>query len=354
MKALVITKAVYDYIMPLVEYPKDGDTFYINEAINSVTNVGSMSAITLGKYGVDVNVTSIVGEDEVANKIKEIFKSYQVKTECIETNYQEKTSISYKIYNSKTNKFTSINEIGSKSGLTKFKYEFIPDVIIMDNKDTDANLAALNNYPKSKLIYIADKFNKESNTYLSKCNYVISNLEFASAATGVVNGLNKSNNIVALFQKFVDLYNSNLIIKLDNFDILYCINDEVRLIKNINKNITNKDNIYISVLIYFLTLNYDIETSIKLTNKVMLNSQSELDLLKDIPDYNFVTNAINDLNAVTGEIPNRTNINNTEVVNNNEQNVIEEFNLNNNINNVPSNNEINKEINNNGVNNGSV
>ena len=28
MKALVITKAVYDYIMPLVEYPKDGDTFY--------------------------------------------------------------------------------------------------------------------------------------------------------------------------------------------------------------------------------------------------------------------------------------------------------------------------------------
>ena len=68
MKALVITKAVYDYIMPLVEYPKDGDTFYINETINSVTNVGSMSAITLGKYGVDVNVTSIVGEDEVADK----------------------------------------------------------------------------------------------------------------------------------------------------------------------------------------------------------------------------------------------------------------------------------------------
>lgn len=354
MKALVITKAVYDYIMPLVEYPKDGDTFYINEAINSVTNVGSMSAITLGKYGVDVNVTSIVGEDEVADKIKEIFKSYQVKTECIETNYQEKTSISYKIYNSKTNKFTSINEIGSKSGLTKFKYEFIPDIIIMDDKDTDANLAALNNYPKSKFIYITDKFNRESNTYLSKCNYVISNLEFASTATGVVNGLNKGKNIVALFQKFVDLYNSNLIIKLDNFDILYCINDEVRLIKNINKNITNKDNIYISVLIYFLTLNYDIETSIKLTNKVMLNSSSELDLLKDIPDYSFVTNAINDLNTITGETPNQTNINNTEVVNNNEQNVIEEFNLNNNINNVPSNNEINKEINNNGVNNGSV
>ena len=348
MKALVITKAVYDYIMPLVEYPKDGDTFYINETINSVTNVGSMSAITLGKYGVDVNVTSIVGEDEVADKIKEIFKNYQVKTECIETNYQEKTSISYKIYNSKTNKFTSINEIGSKSGLTKFKYEFIPDIIIMDDKDTDANLAALNNYPKSKFIYIADKFNRESNTYLSKCNYVISNLEFASTATGVVNGLNKGKNIVALFQKFVDLYNSNLIIKLDNFDILYCINDEVRLIKNINKNITNKDNIYISVLIYFLTLNYDIETTIKLTNKVMLNSSSELDLLKDIPDYSFVTNAINDLNTVTGEITNPTNINN------NEQSGIEEFNLNNNINNAPLNNEINKEANNNGVNNESI
>lgn len=354
MKVLVITKAVYDYIIPLVEYPKDGDTFYINEAINSISNVGSLSAITLGKYGVDVNVTSILGEDEIAKKIKEIFKNYQVKTDYIETNYQEKTSVSYKIYNSKTNRFTNINEIGSKSGLTKFKYEFIPDVVIMDDKDNDANLAALNNYPEALFIYIANKFNRESNTYLNKCKYVISNLEFASTATGVVNGLNKTKNIVALFQKFVDLYNSNLIIKLDNFDILYCVNDEVRLIKNINKNITNKDNVYISVLIYFLTLNYDIETSIKLTNKVMLNSPSELDFIKDIPDYNFVTAAINDLNAVTGETPNQTNINNTEVVNNNEQNVIEEFNLNNNINNVPSNNEINKEINNNGVNNGSV
>ena len=80
----------------------------------------------------------------------------------------------------------------------------------------------------------------------------------------------------------------------------------------------------------------------------MLNSSSELDLLKDIPDYSFVTNAINDLNTVTGEITNPTNINN------NEQSGIEEFNLNNNINNAPLNNEINKEANNNGVNNESI
>ena len=91
----------------------------------------------------------------------------------------------------------------------------------MDDKDYPANLAALNNYPNSKLIFIGEKYNKESSIYCNKCNYVICNLKFASDATGVVNDLHKPKNIINLFQKYIDIYKSNLIIRLDNFDILY-------------------------------------------------------------------------------------------------------------------------------------
>ena len=340
-----------------------------------------MVALTLGKYGMDVDFTGAVGEDEQAKKMREIFDKYQVKTQYLETCYTEKSAVSYKIYNSKSNKFTSINETANKLRLSKYKYEFIPDVVIMDDKDYNANLAAINNYPNALLIYIGDKFTKESSIYCNKCKYIITNLSFASGATGITDGLNKSKNIVALFQKFIDLYEANLIIKLDNFDLLYCVDNEVRMIKNINKSITNKDSVYYSVLIYFIINNYDIENAIKLTNKVMLSSANEIDFTLDIPDYSFIESAIKEYNEnkSTNNYQNieNQNIQNVEEVKNNNvvPNVQEQMTPiteNNNVqqpinqNNIPIQNiqnqninqpqntviETNQNINNNGVNNG--
>ncbi len=295
MKTLVISRPIYDYVLPLVEFPQDGDKFFINESTRSLSNIGSLVAITLASYGMDVSYTGVIGEDEIGRKIKEIFDGFRIDTKYIETSYTEKTCINYKIYNNKSNKFTTITEKSIKNGLTKYKYEFIPDVIVMDDGDYNANLAAINNYSNSKLIYIGEKFTKDSLIYCNKCNYIITSLSFASEATGVVNDLNKPKTIVSLFQKFIDLYSANLIIKLDNFDILYCINDEVRLIKNVNKNIINKDNVYYSVLTYFLINTNDVELSIKYTNKVMLSSASELDMIKNVPNYNEIKNAVSNL-----------------------------------------------------------
>ena len=288
MKVLVISKPVYDYILPLEEFPMEGDKFYINNSINTLSNVGSLVAITFSRYGLDTSFTGVLGEDDIANKIKDIFIENKVDISYMETNYTEKTCISYKIYNKKTNKFTSIIENSLKTNLTKFKYEFIPEVIIMDDKDYSANLAAINNYTNAKFIFVADKYNKESSVYLNKCNYIICDLKFASDVTGVNSDLSKSKNMITLFQKYYDLYNSNLIIKNNNFDIYYCVDDEVRIIKNINKNLINKENVYYSVLSFFLVYNVDIENAIKYTNEVMLNSNSDLDMIKNIPDYKNV------------------------------------------------------------------
>jgi len=374
MKVLVISKPMYDNIMPLVEFPSDGDNFYINNSVKSISNSGSLAAITLAKYGLDVSFTGMVGEDYIGNKIKEIFNSYRVDTKYIETSYEEHTCVSNKIYNSKTNTFTNINELSLKNGLTKYKYEFIPNVIIMDDKDYQANIAAINNYPNALTTFIGDKYTKESSLYCNRCKYIICNLKFASDATGVTSDLSKPKNIIELFQKYTDLYKSNLIIKLDNFDLLYCVEDEVRLIKNINKNIKNKDNVYYSVLCYFLSLNMDVENAIKYTNKAMLSSNSELDMLKNIPEYNVISECINDyknnLNPVN--IEKEQNVLQNQVVNSNintneqvsvqnniqEESVqsqitnIETLEQTNNQINVQSNPNINNNVNNNGVNNG--
>ena len=321
MKTLVISKPVYDYIMPLVEFPLDGDKFFINNSINSLSGIGTLVSIIFAKYNIDVKFTGMVGEDYIGNKIKEILSSYKIDTSLIETSYTESTCKSYKIYNSKTNKFTSIEENSLKTNLTKYKYEFIPDVIVMDDKDYGANLAALNNYPNALHIFIGDKFTKESSTYLNKCKYVICDIKFASMATGVGNDLDKPKNIVNLFQKYVDLYKSNLIIRLDNYDILYCIEDEVRIIKNINKNINNKENVYYGVLSFFLSNNIDIENSIKFTNKVMLSSLNELDMIKNIPDVKLVYECLeNYKNNQNMNVQNNTNLDN--INKENKQNII--------------------------------
>lgn len=350
MKTLVISKPIYDYIMPLVDYPADGDKFYIDNSINTISNIGSLVSIILAKYGIDVSFTGMIGEDYIGNKIKEILSEYRIDTTYIETSYTEKTCVSYKIYNSKTNKFTTIEENSLKTNLTKYKYEFIPEVVIMDDRDYSANLAAINNYPNANLIFIGEKYTKESSIYCNKCNYVISNLKFASSATGVVNDLNKPKNIVTLFQKYIDVYNSKLIIRLDNFDLLYCVDDEVRLIKNINKNITNKENIYYGILCFFLSNNIDIENSIKLTNKVMLSSNNELDMIKNIPDYKIINDYLEEYKKNIKENEIIQNKENTQIINSNQNSKVSENNIQNINDTEQTNNVINQNNNDQNVN----
>lgn len=316
MKALVISKPVYDFILPLVEFPKDGDIFFVENVTNTLSSPASIVACTLGKYGIDTSFSGVVGEDKEAKDIKSLLESYKVDCKFLETNYEEHTCLSYKIYNTKSNKFTSINKFSLKHDLTKYKYDFIPDKIIMDDRDYAGNIAAINNYPDALTIFIADKFTNESSFYCNKCKYIICNLTFASQATGILNGLNKSKVLVNLYQKFIDLYSANLIIKLNNFDILYCINDEVRMIKNVNSNIQNKENIFNALLSYFLINDYNIENAIKLTNKALLSSANDLDMLKNIPEYDIIkkikkefesTEALN----ANSNAPSNNNVNNT-------------------------------------------
>lgn len=340
MKTLVISKPKYDFVLPLVEFPQDGDNFFIDNSIKTISNIGTFVAITLAKLGMDVSFTGMVGEDEIGSKIKKILENNKIDTKYIETSNTEKTCVNYRIYNEKTNKFTTITERSLKNNLTKYKYDFTPDAIVMDDGDYNANLAAINNYPEAKLIYIGEKFTRDSKVYCNKCNYIITSLLFASSATGVTDNLNKQKNIVLLFQKFIDIYKANLIIKLNNFDILYCINDEVRLIKNINKNIANKENLFNSILTYFLITTGDIENSIKLTNKVMLETSNDLDMIKNIPEHkiikdilenNLVKNSSNNISTTTNnEGQNNFNENNIETFNESENKVIEKLEINNN------------------------
>jgi len=349
MKTLVISKPIYDHILNLVEFPQDGDSFFIDESVKSVSNVGTLLSLVLAKYGMDVSYTGMIGEDESGKIIKALLEEYNIDTTYVETCYTEKTCVNYKIYNQKTNKFTNVISKSLKSGLTKYKYEFIPDTIIMDDGDYQASLAAINNYPNANLIYIGDKFTNQSKVYFNKCKYVFATLPFAATATGVTTNLNKPKNIVQLFQKYIDLYNSNLIIRLDNFDLLYCVNDEVRIIKNTNTNLKNKENLYISIIIYYLLNTNDLENSIKLTNKVVGLISNELDMVKNIPEYRIVKEILDDTIEKIN-ISNNQSQTNTNVVTNNATQVIEN-NIVNNQNAIQSNNVIQEPIQNNNVNN---
>lgn len=318
MNILVIGKPTLDYIVSLEEFPKETDKFIIDNSIKTMNNFTEIISILLSMYGCIVNYTGVIGEDEVGNKIRKILESYNINTKYIETSYEESTCVNYKIYNRKNNTFTNIFQNSIKNNLIKYKYDFEPNVVIMDDGDYNANMAAINNYPNSKLIYIGTKYTTGSNVYLNKCKYVIANTNFITNATGVYKNLDKPKVVVSMFQKFIDMYNTNIIVKLDNFDILYVVDDEVRIIKNINKNLKNKDNVYLSVLCYFLVITDNIELSIKYTNKVMLESNNDIDMINNIPSKNNIDNILNSNNVKNDniEVFDNTNMSDKEENNN--------------------------------------
>ena len=102
METLIIGKPAVNTYLPLQEFPKEGDVFYIKSKNESVGNVGATAACLLAKWGMSVHFTGVVGNDSYAEKVRDTLKSFRIDTKYLETQFTEGTATNYIILNNKT------------------------------------------------------------------------------------------------------------------------------------------------------------------------------------------------------------------------------------------------------------
>jgi sulfofructose kinase len=293
MKVLVIGKPSFNVILPLESFVLENTKTSLALKEELIGGSSVYAACLLAKWGVDVSYTGVVGGDQYGTLIKNSLESYKVNTKFLEINYEKKTSMNYILIN-KTNGSSTQIYVDNGVMLTKYKYDFVPDVILMDGTDVNGSLAALNNFPMAITILLANKVNETIYDISKRCKYVIANSNFAKALTKMDIEINRSKSLVNLFQKIKDLNKAEYVVTLRDNGMLYVSNRQVKMLPAVKVNVvddTNAGSVFFGAFAYGVINNYDADIRAKIANTAAALSLTKIGITS-IPDLNEVLNLI--------------------------------------------------------------
>lgn len=291
METIIIGKPAINVYMPLVEYPKEGEVFHINNKVESVGNIGATSACLLSKWGVKNHFTGVVGSDAYAEKIRNTFQQYRIDTKFMETNFEKGTVVNYMMLNTKTGIVTKVLYNDPENQLVKYKYDFIPNYAIIDGTDFAGAYALLNNTANCKTVFYARFGDRDTITISKRCSYVICTQVFAEMMSKVsIDGSQAS--FINMYQKLVDVAgSSNYIIILENHKILYCVDGKVKLVPEMKMNVVDYssfDSIFVGAFTFAIMNNFSLDDAIKFADTAASISLSKIGEVDSIPELMVV------------------------------------------------------------------
>ncbi len=294
MKILVIGKPTYNVILPIDKFIVEGSKNQISDKLEMGGGTSFYTANLLGKWKVPVSYTGVVGSDIYGTKIKSDLESNGVNTKFLEINYEHPTNFNYLLINKTNGSSTEIIKINHEVNLTKYKYDFIPDILILDGTDIAGSLAALNNFPRATSILFANKVSEGLYDLSKRCTYVVANVDYAKALTKMELEIGKPKLLVNFMQRIKDLNKAQYIVMLREHGVLYTSNNQVKMIPaiKIEKKVddTNSGKAFFAAVCYGIINNYEIDNTVKIANIAAGLSLTKMGSLNSIPELEEVLN----------------------------------------------------------------
>ena len=332
MNVLVIGKPQYNVVLPLEYFPVENSKNKILEKQEITGSTSVYVACMLAKWGIKVYYVGAVSGDEIGNKIRNEIESYNIDTKYMEIDYERRSRVNYVLLNKANGTSTEILH-DNDTFLKKYKYDILPDYIITDGTDMGASIAAINNYPKAKIILLAKNISNEYLSLSKQSSYVCASMDFAKALTKLDFEFNKPKSLVALYQKIKDLNRAEYMVMLHDKGVLYAKDRQVKMIPGIpiekKENDANSGAAFFGAFCYGILNGYDADTIAKTANiaaGLSLTKSGGIDAIIDKVEV-FTTAGLDEekikaalnQNLTANEIKTESVVQNTLVTANNEQ-----------------------------------
>jgi len=308
MNVVVLGKPIYEIILESESFPVENAKMKASNKLEIAGGASVYVACMLSKWGIPVHYIGTVCGDEIGNKIKQQLESYNVETKYIEVDYEHKSCVNYCLINKATGSSTQVlhdNEVYLK----RYKFDILPDYIIIDGSDIGAANAAINNYPKAKVILLANQISNEIRDLSKKCHYVCATMNFAQALTKMNFEFNRNKSQVELFQKIKDLNKADYIIMLRDRGVLYTKERQVKMIPAVpieKKDDANSGSSFFGAYCYGILKGLDIDTVAKSANVAGALALTKIGSLNTIPDKEEVYRIVGVSDTPANQVSNET------------------------------------------------
>ena len=268
MSYLAIGHASYDITFVLDNYPVENTKQRVGKHIDCGGGPASNAGYLLALWNQDVSFQGVVGNDYYGKVIKEEFKSAGVDTTYLELVDDFNTMLSFIIANTSNASrtiLTSQDNIIKKCSMSNDnKY----DVILVDGEEEEMSKRILLNNKEAIKIIDAGSFKPSTVALCPLVDYLVCSKNFALDYTKLpFDGSMES--LIKIHEKLVNDFHNTVVITLEAKGCFTKIDGEYKIIPSIKVNsvdTTGAGDIFHGAFTYFITHNYSLEETCRLSN----------------------------------------------------------------------------------------
>lgn len=265
MRVLCIGESLLEISCPVNTQITDGSNLFITEKQENGGGHAGNVAYLLGKWGVETYIASMMGADDIANKIKKEYESVGVKTDYIETSFDRGTSINVALINQST-KTNTVIEVNNNSKLKKYSFLIEPDIIFSDGNDFNASVSATDKFTKATSVLKISRFTNEIIELCRYYKYIIFNKKSAEDFTGMNIDFKNTGTIVNLYNKIKQKYpSSEIVITLGEKGCVYSDGSQIKVMPPVSVNVVDNNgagDIFAGAFVYGIGRNFEYEKTI--------------------------------------------------------------------------------------------
>ena len=270
MKILCIGNAAYDITLPLNHYPEENKKIRLDyPKVECGGGSASNCAYLLAKWGLEVYFAGVVGDDYYGQMIKKEFESIGVNTKYLETNKDVMTTSSYIINNTSKGTRTILSNKGANTIMSNIEMNDCDfDIIFFDGYEYNFAKEAIRKNPKAIKIIDAGSL-KENTIELAKMSdYVVCSKDFAEDFSKEKVDYRNVRSLMRIYDELKKTFKGEIIITLEDHGCFTYL-DGYKLIPSIeveNQDSTGAGDIYHGAFTYCIAKEYDLITSMKISN----------------------------------------------------------------------------------------
>ena len=315
MRVLCIGESLLEISCPVNTQIVEGNNLFITDKQENGGGHAGNVAYLLGKWGIETYIASMMGADDIANKIKKEYESIGVKTDYIETRFDRSTSINVVLIN-QTTKVNTIIEVNNNSKLKKYSFLIEPDIIFSDGNDFNASVSATDKFPNTTSILKVSRFTNEIIELCRYYKYLIFNKSSAEDFTGMKMDFKNTSTLVNLYNKIKQKYSdSEIVITLGEKGCVYSDGSQIKVMPPVNVNVLDNNgagDIFAGAFVYGIGRNFEYEKTITYATIAASLSAARFSSRQSIPALSEVSGYYEGKNSnASAQNANTVNMNTT-------------------------------------------
>ena len=269
MKVMCLGHLTYDTTLQTDSYPDENEKYHLNGKIECGGGPAPNAGYLLRKWGEEVFVAGIVGNDYQGMNIKDEFEAIRVNTEYIDVGIDIHTDASYIIANTKNGSRTILTAKEETHPEYSLEIDEPFDLIMLDGNEEDVAIKLLEANPDAISILDAGNLRDGTKKLAPLVKYLVCSHDYAEDFTGLKIDYKNKKSIEKVYKKMKETYSNTLIITLEEAGCYTEIDGKGEIIPSIKVkpvDSTGAGDIFHGAFAYFITHDYSLKDALKYAN----------------------------------------------------------------------------------------